>query len=102
MSHWTNNPIAYRRNLPHFTPEGATYFITFRLHGSLPKPILEQLQVEYRSVLTRKDLSQIEAAKLRKKYFAAFDRELDTAKEGDHFLKQPDVATALKNILENL
>jgi len=26
----------YRRNLPHFQPDGATLFITFRLHGTLP------------------------------------------------------------------
>jgi REP element-mobilizing transposase RayT len=28
--------VEYRRNLPHFQPEGAALFITFRLYGTLP------------------------------------------------------------------
>jgi hypothetical protein len=28
--------LEYRRNLPHFQPDGASLFITFRLHGTLP------------------------------------------------------------------
>jgi putative transposase len=28
--------VEYRRNLPHFQPDGAELFITFRLHGTLP------------------------------------------------------------------
>jgi hypothetical protein len=28
--------VEYRRNLPHFQPDGATLFFTFRLHGTLP------------------------------------------------------------------
>ncbi|MGC9950333.1 MAG: hypothetical protein ABSF64_28545 [Bryobacteraceae bacterium] len=28
--------MEYRRNLPHFQPDGAALFITFRLHGTLP------------------------------------------------------------------
>ena len=28
--------VEYRRNLPHFQPDGAALFITFRLHGTLP------------------------------------------------------------------
>jgi len=28
--------LYYRRNLPHGHPEGASLFLTWRLHGSLP------------------------------------------------------------------
>jgi len=30
------------RNLPHWEREGGTYFITFRLHGSIPEHIMEE------------------------------------------------------------
>lgn len=34
----------YRRNLPHWQPKGATYFITFILAGSLPGKALEKIR----------------------------------------------------------
>lgn len=34
----------YERNLPHWRQPGATYFLTFRLHDSLPKSVLEHIQ----------------------------------------------------------
>ena len=30
-----------RRNLPHLQPLGATLFLTFRLAGTIPKPLLQ-------------------------------------------------------------
>jgi REP element-mobilizing transposase RayT len=34
----------YVRNLPHWRQDGATYFVTFRLHDSLPKTKLNELE----------------------------------------------------------
>jgi putative transposase len=40
-----NKPIKkYRRKLPHWVQEGATYFITFRLADSLPQEKLDELE----------------------------------------------------------
>ena len=36
----------YRRHLPHWRQEGATYFVTFRLADSLPRERIEQLKHE--------------------------------------------------------
>ncbi|MDQ6651305.1 MAG: hypothetical protein M3Y84_01020 [Acidobacteriota bacterium] len=36
MSHF-NYQRSYRRNLPHIQPPGSTFFVTFRLAGSLPQ-----------------------------------------------------------------
>ena len=36
----------YRRNLPHFHPEGYPLFITFRLANSLPEEVLSRLKQE--------------------------------------------------------
>ena len=33
----------YERNLPHWHPEGRAIFLTWRLHGSLPKEFVRQL-----------------------------------------------------------
>ena len=34
----------YERNLPHWHPEGRAIFVTWRLYGSLPTYIVEQLR----------------------------------------------------------
>ena len=34
----------YERNLPHWHPESRWIFVTWRLHGSLPAPLIVQLQ----------------------------------------------------------
>ena len=39
--------IYYRRNLPHYQPSYASYFITFRLAGSLPNEVIIKLKEEY-------------------------------------------------------
>jgi hypothetical protein len=36
--------IFYKRNLPHFQPEGYSYFITIRLAGTIPKEVIEELK----------------------------------------------------------
>jgi hypothetical protein len=38
--------IFYKRNLPHYQPPFATYFVTFRLANSLPRHIIEELKKE--------------------------------------------------------
>ena len=36
----------YKRNLPHWQPSGAEYFITFRLAGSLPAEAVAKIKSE--------------------------------------------------------
>ena len=45
----------YKRHLPHFQPAGATLFITFRLAGSIPVEVMEQLLEGARKVETELD-----------------------------------------------
>ncbi len=41
----TDKPVSvYVRHLPHWRQEGATYFVTFRLHDSLPQEKLRELR----------------------------------------------------------
>lgn len=41
---WSRPIIKHRRKLPHWTQDGATYFITFRLFDSLPQDKLRELE----------------------------------------------------------
>lgn len=90
----------YYRNLPHLLPIGATFFVTFRLKGSIPKSIIDKLAFErdeaFVEMTFRKGLSETERQSLKyaieKKYWQAFNDVLDTIKEGPHHLKIPELA----------
>jgi hypothetical protein len=58
----------YERHLPHWQPEDAALFVTWRLHGSFP-----------RTVTVLKNQSAGRA-------FVAMDRELDKAANGPRWL----------------
>ena len=67
----------YARNLPHWQPDGRTIFLTWRLHGSLPRGFVHQLQ------------------KLEKdsgKQFLTADLSLDAAATGPRWLSDPEIA----------
>ncbi len=67
----------YKRNLPHWHPEGRILFITWRLYGSLPVSVLRSLRAH------RNDTGR---------QFRAADSELDKALSGPVWLKDPRVA----------
>lgn len=83
--------------LPHILPIGATFFITFRLYGSLPNNILapfkEERDAKIRELKREKPIGFINQIKIaQKKYFQQFDKILDKIKDGPTFLKQPAIA----------
>ncbi len=90
----------YRRNLPHILPLGATFFVTFRLYGSLPKVFIDQLKFKKDEALANlafcKNLSpedqRLQKLKIEKQYWQAFNDALDTIKEGPHHIKIPELA----------
>jgi len=66
----------YRRNLPHWLPESAAVFVTFRLRGTLPAGV---------RLLSSPDGQA----------FAEFDRQLDQAATGPKYMLDPAVASAV-------
>ena len=97
----------YRRNLPHIQPTGATFFITTRLHGSLPSEVILRLRDE-----TERRLQIIEATadpadkaellyRVEKRYFGRFDDLLDAAAEGPDWLRDPRIAGIVCDVLHN-
>ena len=83
------NPVYYERNLPHRLPSGAAIFLTFRLAGSLPGPVLLRLQMQF-SVKETENAASSYAQQRR--YFGCFDALLDGAAAGPTWLRQPGVA----------
>jgi putative transposase len=92
------NKPEYTRFLPHYHPVGATFFVTFRLHGSLPKVFLEELSAwhvaEKERIFTLRPGEEIEKALvlLQRDYFRKYDAALDQCLCGPVFLKDPAVA----------
>ena len=70
--------MEYRRNLPHFQPDGAELFITFRLYGTLPL-----------------------ASGRDGRAFAAADLEIERTPFGPSWLKQPLVAECVTEIIRD-
>ncbi|MDZ7900680.1 MAG: transposase [Arcicella sp.] len=89
----------YRRNLPHFQQDRAIYFVTTRLDGSLPKEVILKLAHENEEVISQiklSDKSDYEKGKLideqQRRHFGKFDKCLDAVTNGNHWLKQPEIA----------
>src|SRR5687767_820151 len=69
----TRSADSYRRKLPHWRYEGATYILTFRLHDSLPRAAAEALhheaaEWERRLASERKAMDSKLSATTRKAY----------------------------------
>jgi putative transposase len=88
----------YRRRLPHVQPQGATFFVTFRLAGSLPAEVVKKLMQERERVDF--ELEKITNAKERmeraylesRRLFGKWDNELDESTTGAAYLSDPRIA----------
>ncbi|MGA9364867.1 MAG: transposase [Bacteroidota bacterium] len=96
--------IYYRRNLPHYQPPGATYFVTFRLAGSLPQEVVARLKEERAKAERllvdtggREEKDKIN--ELRKRYFVRFDKLLDAARQGPWWLQNAEVAKVVSDAI---
>jgi putative transposase len=95
----------YRRQLPHWQPPGATLFVTFRLAGSLPQSVIEELQVMDRQ--REAALRRIEDDAERRgqmdlesrRAFGRWDTALDLAQSGRRWLAVPGVAQVVVEAL---
>ncbi len=97
---------AHRRGrgyLPHWERVNATYFVTFRLAGALPRHVAEHLMAERQDLerrltgeggaLPRSQRAHVSAVIARR-----MEEQLD-AGEGDCFLARPEIADVVANAL---
>jgi REP element-mobilizing transposase RayT len=102
MSHFNYQP-AYRRNLPHFQPPGATFFVTFRLAGSIPQNVVRQWnrEREWLAHLARTNATHYDRVKrdFERGWFKKFELLLDGATVGPVWLKDERVASIVAESL---
>jgi len=77
----------YHRNLPHWQPEGASIFLTWRLYGSLP--------ASPKSTARSGCATKISPSNSAGRAFKLFDSSLDKATTGPLWLKEPRIAACV-------
>lgn len=88
----------YRRNLPHIQPPGAAFLVNFRLTGSLPIEVVEQLRAEAENLEKRllaiKDPKEKVSLcdKEQRKLFGKWDDALHKSQTGPFWLKDDQIA----------
>jgi hypothetical protein len=91
----------YRRHLPHWQPQGAVFFITFRLKDSIPYTVIESLRLE-RERAKQATQKESEPAYITQNYFDErnsfwrLDEYLDKGGYGSRWLSQPEIADVVK------
>ncbi len=94
----------YSRHLPHWHPPGATFFLTARLHGSLPQTCIQQLRAEYEMARVARsgDDPATTAARVvaaQRSYFAAVEQHLEHGRYGPVWLADERVAALTLAVL---
>ena len=101
------NPLASgfhsRGALPHLKRKGASYFVTFRLAGTLPKDVLLRLKSEREAIVAqaqaaKRPLTWHEQEALFRWYSTRVDKYLD-AGHGDCWLARPQIADLVAGAL---
>jgi putative transposase len=92
----------FRRNLPHWQPLGATFFLTYRLAGTLSRDTLSELEKEHQRLKALPRESKYSEKEwhihIERKMFSLWDERLDKDKNVQ-WLADPRIATIVR---ENL
>lgn len=105
----------YRRNLPHWRQDGATYFVTFRLGDSVPRKVLDQWEYEKQHWLHAwgiqvtggdwqsklQDLPEPDQEQFHKHFNRLFHAALDQGHGACHLNDERCLATVHETLLEN-
>lgn len=93
----------YRSRLPHIQPLGGTFFVTTRLHGSIPQIEKQRLSEDYlfrkQQILARRDYSSNELDRLTRQYFTAYETILEKSDFGPKWLGIDAVAKQVASAL---
>ena len=100
-----NSQIYYRRNLPHFQPYHAVYFVTFRLKDSLPVPVIKRLKQEKEEEENTINKIANESKRMEKRrdfkklHFKKYDSLLDKISTGPRWLRKPEIANIVSQAM---
>jgi len=89
--------------LPHLKREGASYFVTFRLAGTLPRDVLLQFKAQRETIIAqataaRRPLTWHEKEDLFRWYSLRVDRYLDCG-HGECWLARPEIARIVSSAI---
>jgi hypothetical protein len=99
-----------RGYLPHLRAQGRSYFVTFRLHGTLPQEVLRQYQAEREALLAKaravgnadipvgEELSAEERRRLFELYSEKIEAYLDAGR-GECWLQEPRIGELVAGAL---
>lgn len=88
----------YKRNLPHWIVANKTYFVTIRLHGTLPKAVVKELQEENR-ILRECSADADKMMVMKRSQFRRIEKILDSKNSMVHYLDDPLIAGLIFNNL---
>lgn len=97
--------VYYKRNLPHFLPEGYAYFVTIRLANTIPRKVYEEIKEKYNSELNRiagydkREKRYDEYGKVQNLIFQKYEAILDKADFGRDWLKNKEIARIITSAL---
>ncbi|PKD42566.1 transposase [Rhodohalobacter barkolensis] len=92
----------YKRNLPHWQEPGAEYFVTFRLAGSLPKNVIQQLKKSrdtFKKNFSHKTDYRSKTRQLEASLFKKYESILDRQSTGPVWLSNKNIADIVKEAL---
>jgi len=97
----------YRRHLPHWQPVNSVLFVTFRLAGSLPLKVIEDLRHQHQQA--QKALEKIADPTARhsqanldsRRTFGKWDEALDKCERGARWLAEPEIAEIVAQALQD-
>ena len=91
----------YQRKLPHFQPWNSTFFLTYRLYGSIPNSVIDELKKKYRSLKNKVSNGREAPTKpSNSKYFKLFDSALDGSLNEPYWLSNEQVAQTVYDSLK--
>lgn len=88
----------YRRNLPHWQPPEAEYFVTFRLADSLPKEAVNKLK-NLKKQLKESD-KELKASKIERSIFQKYEKLLENDEHGPVWLQKKAIAQLVAESIE--
>jgi REP element-mobilizing transposase RayT len=86
--------------MPHWQPPEDTFFITYRLFGSIPLDVIDQLKRNYTIQKNHPDNQTIpRKGIIREEYFDTFENAIEKNLNEPHWLKDDAVAAIIMNSL---
>lgn len=96
----------YRNSLPHLTPIGGTFFVTFRTKGSIPNRKLNRFRFQYleevKNISSNGSLQSRALLQARRRFFKRFDQALHLNNDNRSPLSNPAATKIIQAKLHEL